>query len=194
MQGVVVSEDGMIDDETAPATDDDGKPEKLAGKLHELDAHTPVPVPIGPIELPDPQTPVELPDGYGYGGALMPLLTETTPIELETGETSEDEMPADDDPYPGIPRLLETGATRDEDTPSELEDHPPVGYQPPVPVPVGNAPALEERGMVIVLVSVDVSVVVDSKVVVKVALLETYVFVTVHGFSVVIGILVTIVV
>jgi hypothetical protein len=44
---------------------------------------------------------------------------------------------------------LLTGATM------ELADHPPVGYQPPVPVPVGNAPTLEERGMVIVLVIVD---------------------------------------
>ena len=53
---------------------------------------------------------------------------------------------------------------------AELEGHPPVGYHP---VPVGNAPALEERGIVIVLVIVDVRVVVDSKVVVKVSLLET---------------------
>ena len=86
-----------------------------------------------------------------------------------------------------MPTLLETGAARE-------EDNPPVVYQPPVPVPVGNAPALEERGMVIVLVMVDVSVVVDSNVVVKGALLETKVLVTVHGFSVVIGILVTTVV
>jgi hypothetical protein len=50
---------------------------------------------------------------------------------------------------------LLTGATME-------DDHPPVGYQPPVPVPVGKAPTLEERGMVIVLVIVDVSVVVDS--------------------------------
>ena len=71
-----------------------------------------------------------------------------------------------------MPTLLETGATREEDTPSEL-DHPPVGYQPPVPVPVWKAPTLDERGMVIVLVRVDVSVVVDSKVVVKVSLLDT---------------------
>ena len=106
VQGVVVPLSlGMIDDEIAPARDDDGKPEKLAGNDQELlEPQTPVPVPIGPTELLEPQTPVPvpigptelLPDGYGYGGALTPPLAETTPIELLTAAASEDEMPADE--------------------------------------------------------------------------------------------------
>jgi hypothetical protein len=48
VQGVVVplsdqAEDGTIEDEIAPARDEDGKPEKLAGNDQEaLDPHTPI--------------------------------------------------------------------------------------------------------------------------------------------------------
>ena len=82
--------------------------------------------------------------------------------------------------------LLLTGAT------IELLGNPqlPEGHQ----VPVGNGPALEDSGMVIVDVMVEASVVVDSKVVVHVSLLDTYVLVTVHGVVILVGIFVTTVV